>query len=57
MEALMPVLLGMAALVSVLTSFGIIMTLVVDGASFFRAVPLREIFGTEIGRASCRERV
>lgn len=48
MEALMPVLLGMAALVSVLTSFGIIMTLVVDGASFFRAVPLREIFGTEL---------
>jgi phosphate transport system permease protein len=47
-EAMMPVLLGMAALVSVLTSFGIIMTLVVDASSFFRAVPLRQIFGTEL---------
>ncbi len=47
-ETAMPLLLGAAALVSVLTSFGIIMTLVVDASAFFRAVPLREMFGTEL---------
>lgn len=47
-ETAMPLLLGAAALVSVLTSFGIIMTLVVDASAFFRAVPIREMFGTEL---------
>jgi phosphate transport system permease protein len=47
-ETAMPLLLGAAALVSVLTSFGIIMTRVVDASAFFRAVPIREMFGTEL---------
>lgn len=47
-ETLMPVLLGIAALVSILTSIGIVITLVYDASFFFRQVPLSEIFSTEL---------
>lgn len=39
--------LAMAA-ISVATTFGILLTLVVDAARFFAAVPLREVFSTKL---------
>lgn len=37
-----------AAMVSILTTLGIVLTLVFDASNFFRAVPLREIFSTKL---------
>lgn len=38
----------LAASISILTTLGIVMTLVVDASKFFAAVPLREIFSTNL---------
>lgn len=39
--------LGLAS-ISILVTFGILLTLVVDAAKFFQAVPIREIFSTQL---------
>lgn len=44
----MPGILLVIASISVLTSIGIVLTLVVDASHFFREIPLSEIFGTEL---------
>ena len=47
MENIMPKLLFAAAIVSVLTTFGIVFTLIVETVEFFRRVPMIEyLFGT-----------
>lgn len=48
MENLVPGILLVIASISVLTSIGIVLTLVVDASHFFREIPLSEIFGTEL---------
>lgn len=48
----MPVIFFLAASVSVLTTFGIVFTLVNDGLKFFRAVPFKEIFSTQLAPLS-----
>lgn len=47
-EKLVPSILFIFAFISVITSIGIVVTLVVDGAEFFRRVPLVEIFSTDL---------
>lgn len=47
-DKVMPYLfLGLAS-ISILVTFGILLTLVVDAAKFFQAVPIREIFSTQL---------
>jgi phosphate transport system permease protein len=43
-----PTLFLAAASISIVTTFGIVATLVGDAARFFRQVPLREIFSTKL---------
>lgn len=47
-ERLVPFLLLLAASLSILTSIGIVLTLVFDASHFFGAVPLKEIFSTKL---------
>ncbi|WHH61216.1 phosphate ABC transporter permease subunit PstC [Petroclostridium sp. X23] len=47
-EEMVPGILLMIASISILTSIGIVLTLVVDASHFFRQVPLSEIFSTEL---------
>lgn len=47
-EKIVPVLLTMIASVSILTSIGIVLTLVFDASHFFKEVPLFEIFSTKL---------
>jgi phosphate transport system permease protein len=47
-EKLVPTILLIFAFVSVITSIGIVATLLVDGFEFFRRVPLSEVFSTEL---------
>lgn len=48
MESIIPKLLFVIASISVLTSIGIVITLVVDASRFFAQVPLSEVFGTKL---------
>lgn len=48
MEKAMPVFFFMMALISVITSIGIVFTLIVDAVKFFQAVPIWEIFSTKL---------
>ncbi|MDN5315216.1 MAG: phosphate transport system permease protein, partial [Clostridiales bacterium] len=47
-ERLIPYIFLLAASVSIVTTVGIVLTLVGDAANFFRQVPLKEIFGTRL---------
>ena len=47
-ENIIPSILFIIASVSVLTSIGIVITLVVDASHFFAEVPLSEVFSTEL---------
>lgn len=47
-ENIIPTILFIIASVSVLTSIGIVITLVVDASHFFAEVPLSEVFSTEL---------
>lgn len=47
-EKLVPIVLFVFAFVSVITSIGIVLTLLIDGIEFFRRVPLSEVFGTDL---------
>jgi len=47
-ENIIPAFLFLIASVSVLTSIGIVITLVVDASHFFAEVPLSEVFSTEL---------
>ncbi len=47
-EKIIPGILLLIASISILTSIGIVLTLVIDASHFFRAVPLREIFSTKL---------
>src|SRR3546814_9603882 len=49
-------LLLLASLVAILTTFGIVLSLLFESLRFLRLVPVSELL-FEIGRASCRERV
>ena len=46
LDQMIPVVLFLAALISVLTTVGIILTLIFDAVQFFRTVPFREFFGS-----------
>ncbi|HKK95241.1 MAG TPA: phosphate ABC transporter permease subunit PstC [Anaerovoracaceae bacterium] len=48
LERIMPIFfLGMAS-ISVITTIGILLTLVIDASKFFAAVPIKEIFSTDL---------
>ena len=47
-EKLVSTVLLLIASISILTSIGIVLTLVVDASHFFREVPLKEIFSTNL---------
>jgi len=48
MEKVMPVFFFLMAFISVITSIGIVFTLLVDAVKFFREVPIWEIFSTKL---------
>lgn len=52
LEKVMPKLFFFAALVSVFTTVGIVMTLIFDASKFFRAIPLKDIFSTKLAPLS-----
>lgn len=45
---MVPMLLLLIASISIVTTIGIVITLIVDASHFFAAVPLREVFSTEL---------
>lgn len=47
-ERMVPAILLLIASISILTSIGIVLTLVADASHFFREVPLKEIFSTKL---------
>ncbi|PKM50564.1 MAG: phosphate ABC transporter permease subunit PstC [Firmicutes bacterium HGW-Firmicutes-7] len=47
-EKIIPTILLIIASISVLTSIGIVLTLIVDAVHFFKEIPFREIFSTEL---------
>jgi phosphate transport system permease protein len=47
-EKTVPRVLLVIASISIFTTLGIIVTLLIDSSHFFRAVPLKEIFSTEL---------
>ncbi|SNS78804.1 phosphate ABC transporter membrane protein 1, PhoT family [Anaerovirgula multivorans] len=47
-EKIMPTLFFLAATISILTTIGIVSTLVVDAYKFFRQVPIKEVFSTKL---------
>ena len=47
-EKTMPILFFLAASISIITSVGIVLTLLHDAYNFFKQVPLREIFSTNL---------
>lgn len=47
-DKLIPGILLLIASISILTSIGIVLTLIVDASHFFREVPFREIFSTNL---------
>lgn len=47
-DKIVPAILLLIASISILTSIGIVLTLIVDASHFFRAVPLKEIFSTKL---------
>ena len=47
-DKMMPAILFLIASISILVSIGIVITLVVDAAKFFKEVPLKEIFSTDL---------
>lgn len=47
-ENIVPITLFIIASVSILTSIGIVITLLVDASRFFAEVPLREVFSTDL---------
>lgn len=47
-DKIVPAILLLIASISILTSIGIVLTLIVDASHFFRAVPLKEIFSKEL---------
>ncbi len=48
LEALVPGILFFIASISIITSIGIVLTLVVDASHFFREIPLSEIFSKDL---------
>jgi phosphate transport system permease protein len=51
-EKMMPGILMLIASISILTSIGIVLTLIVDASHFFREVPFKEIFSTKLAPLS-----
>lgn len=51
-DKLMPTFFLVMALVSIVTTVGIILVLVIDASKFFRAVPLSEVFSTNLAPLS-----
>ena len=47
-DRLMPWLFVLMALIPILTTIGIVATLIVDAARFFQVVSLREVFSTNL---------
>ena len=47
-DKVVPAILLLIASISILTSIGIVLTLIVDASHFFGKVPLKEIFSTEL---------
>lgn len=47
-DKIIPAILLLIASISILTSIGIVLTLIVDASHFFREVPLKEIFSTKL---------
>lgn len=51
-DKIMPIFFLIAASISVITTFGIVFTLVFDASKFFAVVPLKEIFSTKLAPLS-----
>lgn len=51
-DRIMPKFLFLAASISILTTIGIVLTLVVDASKFLKTVPLKEIFSTDLNPLS-----
>ena len=47
-DQLVPIILLCIASISIITTIGIVVTLIVDASHFFAEVPLREVFSTEL---------
>lgn len=47
-EKIMPGILLIIASISILTSIGIVLTLIVDAVHFFREIPIKDIFSTKL---------
>ncbi len=47
-DKIIPWLLFLAAFISILTSCGIVITLIYDASKFFKEIPLKEIFSTKL---------
>lgn len=54
-EKMVPGLLLAIASISVLTSIGIVLTLVVDATHFFKEIPLSEVFSTELAPLKAKD--
>jgi len=51
-EKIMPTIFFLVASISILTTIGIVSTLIVDGYKFFKEVPLGEVFSTQLSPLS-----
>jgi len=47
-EKIMPAIFLLAASISILTTIGIVMTLIFDSYKFFKEVPIKEVFSTQL---------
>jgi len=48
LDKIMPVFFLLMASISIITTIGILLTLIIDASKFFAAVPLKEIFSTDL---------
>ncbi|KAB3532500.1 phosphate ABC transporter permease subunit PstC [Alkaliphilus serpentinus] len=56
LDNVMPVIFFTAALISIITTIGIVLTLVFDALKFFRAVPFADIFSTQLAPLAANPR-
>lgn len=53
-ERIMPTIFLLAASISILTTIGIVMTLIFDSCKFFEKVPIKEVFSTQLSPLSAK---
>jgi phosphate transport system permease protein len=54
-DRLVPMILLLIASISIVTTVGIVVTLIVDASHFFSEVPLREVFSTELAPLNAKD--